>query len=44
MVVAYTLSAIADENVLSQQQRGSKSVNRAMISCADASGPVNCVQ
>jgi hypothetical protein len=28
MNIAYTLSAIADENVLSRQQRDSKSVNR----------------
>jgi hypothetical protein len=40
MIFAYTVRIVADENVLSRQQRGSKSVNRVMFSCTDASGPL----
>jgi hypothetical protein len=44
MMFAYTAYTIADENVLSRQQHDGKSVNRAMIGCADASGHVNCAR
>jgi len=44
MNIAYTLSAIADENVLSRQQRASKSVNRMIICCADANHTFKCGQ
>jgi len=42
MNIAYTLSAIADENVLSRQQRASKSANWVMICCADADHTFKC--
>jgi hypothetical protein len=44
MNIAYTLSAIADENVLSRQQRASKSANRMIICCADANRTFKCGQ
>jgi len=44
MNIAYTLSAIADENVLSRQQRASKSSNRVMICCADGNHTFKCGQ
>jgi hypothetical protein len=44
MIIAYTLSAIADENVLSRQQRDSKSANRMIICCADANHTFKCGQ
>jgi hypothetical protein len=44
MNIAYTLSAIADENVLSRQQRASKSANRMIICCADRNRTSKCGQ
>src|SRR5215470_2006254 len=44
MNFAYTLSAIADENVLSRQQRDAKSANWVMICCADANHTFKCGQ
>jgi hypothetical protein len=44
MNIAYTLSAVADENVLSRQQRASKSANRVIICCADANHTFKCGQ
>jgi hypothetical protein len=42
MNIAYTLSAIADENVLSRQQRDSKSANRVIICCANGNHTFKC--
>src|SRR5262245_38507057 len=44
MNIAYTLSAFTDENVLSRQQRDSKSANWVMSCCADANHTFKCGQ